>query len=618
MTIDQAMPLRVEASFDDGGREEVTSLTTFASNNDGIAQVDEYGRVTAVDHGATAIVVSYSSGVVTVPVVVAYPTKTKFPDFPGNNKVDELVAVKLRKLNLIPSELCTDAEFLRRVYVDTIGTLPTAEETQTFLKDKNPDRRERVIDGLLTRPEYSAYWATIFSDWIGNNQSNINPFFKTIWLVHDWLRDKLDKNIPYDQFVGGMITATSRENRSLEEYLAENQKVYANLEPRAGFDDGTFAGRQTLDLYWMRRVPDRPKELAIRTANAFLGVQIQCAECHKHPFDRWTQEDFEGFTSFFRVVDICNLDGSTKTAGAYDYDKVALYAKVPPKYLGVVQKHPPRILGGPAVPYKQDGPDPRQALWEWLRAKDNPYFARAIANRLWHHYFGVGIVDPPDDFNQANPPSIPELLDWLARDFVEHQFDLKHLHRTILRSRTYQLSHRPSENNRADRRHFAHGLVRRMPAEVALDALVQATGTKLVFNNYAAPPSTRAIGLAASVRFGKSEYFLRTFGRPERQQTCACERSNEPALAQALYLINDVDIHERIADPKGRLTGLLGKFRDDRQLIEELYLTCLTRYPTETELGKILAHVQKASSRQEAMQDVLWSLLNVREFLFVR
>ncbi len=610
--------LRIEASFADGSREDVTALTTFATNDDGVAQVDEHGMVAAVGHGATAIVVTYGDGVVTAPVVASFTVAAPFPAFPANNKIDELVAVKLRKLNLFPSDLCTDEAFLRRAYVDVIGTLPTADETRAFLNDPAPGKRQRVIDQLLARPEYAAYWASIFSDWIGNNQSNINPSFKTIWLVHDWLRDKLDKNWPYDRFVGGMLTAASRDGRSLDEYLAENKAVHEKMQPRAGFDDGVFARRQTLDLYWMRRVSDRPKELAIRSANTFLGLQIQCAECHKHPFDRWTQNDFEGFTSFFRVVDICNLDGSDKTAGAYDYDKVALYARPAKRTMGLVKKHPPRILGGAVVPYAEEGVDPRNTLWEWMRAPDNPYFARNIVNRLWHHYFGVGIVDPVDDLNRANPPSNPELLEWLARDFIEHGFNLKRLHRTILRSRTYQLSHLPSVNNRADRRNFAHALVRRMPAEVALDAIVQATGTKLVFNNYAAPPGTRAIGLAASVRFGKSEYFLRTFGRPERQQTCACERSNEPSLAQALYLINDADIHGRIADPKGRLADLQGKISDDRQLIDELYLSCLTRHPQPEETRQIMTYLQKASSRQDAMQDVLWSLLNVREFVFVR
>jgi hypothetical protein len=237
---------------------------------------------------------------------------------------------------------------------------------------------------------------------------------------------------------------------------------------------------------------------------------------------------------------------------------------------------------------------------------------------LWHHYFGVGIVEPADDMNAANPPSNPELLDWLARDFIEHGFDLKHLHRTILASRTYQLSHIPNDTNRLDRQNFSHALVKRMPAEAALDAIAQATGTTLVFNNYAAPPGTRAIGLAAPVRYGRSEYFMETFGRPPRREICACERTGDPALAQALFLINDDDVLARISDPKGRLPKLLAAIADDRALVEELYLTTLSRHPSAEERNKALAYLEQAESRGAGAQDVLWVLLNVREFLFVR
>jgi hypothetical protein len=350
----------------------------------------------------------------------------------------------------------------------------------------------------------------------------------------------------------------------------------------------------------------------------FLGVQIQCAECHKHPFDRWTQDDFEGFASFFRVVQYTDLDGSPQSRNRLDYHTVALYPGPDRRFGRLVEKHPPKILGGPVVPYQEGGEDPRVELWRWMRSPDNPYFARNIANRMWGHHFGVGIVEPVDDFSAANPPSNPALLDWLARDFIEHGFDLKHLHRRILTSRTYQLSHMPNDTNRADKRNFSHALVRRMPAEVVLDAIAQTTGTPLVFNSYTARPGTKAIGLAASSRFGRMEYFTNIFGRPPREQTCACERSNQPSLAQALFLINDDEIHTRIAAPKGRLTRLLEEIPDDGRLIEDLYLTCLSRRPRPEELETVLRYVRQADSREEAMQDVLWSLLNVREFLFIR
>ncbi len=519
--------------------------------------------------------------------------------------------------------MATDAQFLRRAFVDTIGTLPTSAEVRQFLADDRPDKRRRAVDRLVDRPEYDLYWATKFSDWTGNNPSALNPSLKVTWLWFDWFRDKLSRNVPYDELVGGVLTATSREGRPLEEYLAEVERVYANIRVDNGrkdkFDDGTYGRRKTLDLYWMKR-GGGPEELSVRTANAFLGVQIQCAQCHKHPFDRWSKEDFESFTSIFRTTSVCDLDGSEKSQGRMDYDKVAVYRGVPQRYAGQVKRYPPKILGGAEAPYEKDDKDPRLVLWEWMRSPENPYFAKNIVNRLWGHYFGVGIVDPVDDFNAANPPSNPQLLEWLAREFIEHGFDLKHLHRQILNSRTYQLSDVPNASNRTDRRNFSHALVRRMPAEVVYDALAQVTGTTHEYSTTFAPPGTPAIGLAPTLRFGRPapEYALRIFGRPKREQTCDCERSESASLAQALFLMNDVDVQTRIVNPNGRLAGLLKTIPDDRELVQELYLTTLSRYPKDAEIDNVLAYVKKSPSRQAAMQDVLWSLVNVREFIFVR
>ncbi|MEQ8786692.1 MAG: DUF1549 and DUF1553 domain-containing protein [Pirellulaceae bacterium] len=614
----EKVQLRTVAWFNDGTCEEVTPLTTFASNDDSVAQVTGEGLITADGLGDTSIVVSYAGGVVTAHVLVPQQPAGEFPDFPANSPLDEFVAAKLRKLGVHPSPLCTDEEFLRRVHIDLIGTLPTSGEVRDFLADTSPDKRRRVIDALLNRPEYGMYWATQFSDALGNNSSNFNSTFKVQNLVHDWLRDKLHRNVPYDQLVGGIITATSREGRPLDEYLAEVETVRTNIEPKSGFDDGTYAKRQTLDLYWMRRMPDRDKALATRAANAFLGVQIQCAECHKHPFDRWTQDDFEGFSSFFRVVQYTALDGGERKINRLDYHQVALYPGPDKRFGQLVKTHPPKILAGEVVPYEEGGQDPRVELWNWMRRPDNPYFAKNIANRLWAHHLGRGVVDPVDDQSAANPPSNPELLDWLAQDFIEHGFDLKHLHRRILNSRTYQLSHLPNDTNRGDKRNFSHALVQRMPAEAALDALARVTDTKLDFTSYTTPPGTRAIDIANASRFGDSEYFMDIFGRPAREQTCACERSSEASLAQALFLINDDDIHTRIADPQGRVARLLKHTPDDRELIDELYLTCLSRFPTDQERKTVLDFVAQSESRAAAMQDVLWSLINVREFVFVK
>jgi len=613
-----SIDLRTIAYYSDGTRLEATPLTAFSTNDESVAQVDGAGHLVAGGYGDTSIVAMYAGGVVTCQVIVPRDTSSPFPDYPPNSRVDELVAAKLRQVGVHPSELCDDSAFIRRAYVDTIGTLPTADEVRDFLYDDRADKRERLVDTLLDRPEYAIYWASIFSDWTGNNRQNVNNSYKVATLWHDWLHDKLERNVPYDELAGGVVTATSREGRPLAYYMDENERVRANLEPRDGFDDGTYARRRTLDQFWLKRMPDRDKGLAIRTANTFLGVQLQCAECHKHPFDRWTQADFEGFTSFFRMVTMSGLDGGEPLVNRLDYHTVAVYPKMDPRYAQQVKKNPPKILAGPVVPYGEDDPDPRIALWEWMRSPDNPHFAKNLVNRLWAHYFEVGIVDPVDDLNAANPPSNPPLFDWLATDFVEHGFDLKHLHRRILNSRTYQLSHEPNDSNRTDRRNFSHALVKRMPAEVALDAVAQVTGTELEFSNYVARPGTRAIGVANPDRTGEGDYFLSIFGRPKRQETCACERSNQPSLAQALYLINDADVHRRIADRDGRLAGMLDRISDDSLLIDELYLTCLGRHPSDEETGTLLEYVAASESREAAMQDCMWSLMNVREFLFVK
>jgi hypothetical protein len=313
--------------------------------------------------------------------------------------------------------------------------------------------------------------------------------------------------------------------------------------------------------------------------------------------------------------------GEEQKSGGRGYGVEDVQAGVLWRYAGTMKKTPPKLLGGEAFEYDEAGPDLRVALWEWMRSPDNPYFAPAIANRLWAHYFGVGIVDPADDFNLGNPPSNPQLLSWLADDFISHGFDLKHLHRTILNSRTYQLSWKPSTSNRLDTRNFSHATLRRMPAEVLIDAIADATGATNNFGRLPPGRAHRAVGQASPpVRYSLSRggYPMQVFGRPAREKTCDCERSNEPSVAQALYLVNDEDILSKISDSKGRLPQLLKSNLNDNQVIEELYLATLSRFPSDAELRIQTEHVGRAPSRESGMQDVLWSLLNVREFVFIR
>jgi hypothetical protein len=617
---EKSPPLRLIAHFSDGTVEDVTALTGFESRDDAVATVSDDGIISAGRPGDTAIIATYGGEVTSCQVLVPRPSDgVAFGEFPPANAIDRFVVEKLRKLNIRPSELASDAVFLRRAYLDVIGTLPTPAEVRRFLADSRADKRTHLIDELLKRPEYATYWALIFSDITGNQ--GINPHAQVSHLWQSWLEDKLARNWPYDELVGRILTATSLEGRSREELLAEIEAVRKNIgsdaaEPyranRQRYDKGVYAKRNTLDLYWLR-IPNRqPDRVALQTAAAFLGVRLDCAQCHKHPFDRWTTSDFEHFQSFFRVVEFRDsaTGGPLPRMGRIAYGRDELVVGLNNRYAQLVKRYPPKPLGGEAVPY-EEGADPRVALWEWMRSPENLYFAPAIVNRIWQHYLGVGLVAPIEDFSSGNPPSNPRLLQWLAKDLVEHRFDLKHLHRQILTSRTYQLSWQPNGTNRHDRRNYSHALFRRLPAEVLVDALGSATGVPYQFNF--APGGAPAIGFSPTLLM---PYPLELFGRGRRSQACGnCERTEEPALNQALYLLTDADITSRVAATRGRLRELRST-ADDARVVEELYLATLSRYPTDGERAEAIKYRADCETRDEWMEDVLWSLLNVREFIF--
>ncbi|MDA1015678.1 MAG: DUF1549 and DUF1553 domain-containing protein [Planctomycetota bacterium] len=614
--------LRAMAWFDDGSKEDVTCLTTFSSNDDAIAKASPDGGVQAGRMGDTAIIAQYSGGVASTQVLVPVAGNAEFPPFPHHNRIDEFVSAKLRKLNIHPSNLSDDDDFLRRVYVDAIGTLPTPNETRKFLKNRDPEKRQRLIDELLDRPEYAMYWGMKFSDWTGNGKYISRSPQQWNWVWQQWIEDKLSRNVPYDDFVYGFVCATSLDGRTREEYLEEVRVVKHKTSGRYNYDDGTYAQRKTLDLYWINVERRSPDTLVLQTANSFLGLRLECAQCHNHPFDRWTQKDFDGFKSVFMLARSCDpKTGKEEKKLPRGYGDEDLQPGVHWRFAGTIKKVPPKILGGDVLTYEEGGPDPRVKLWEWMRADDNPYFAPSIVNRIWAQYFGVGIVDPPDDFNLGNPPSNPQLLAWLAKDFRESDFDLKHLHRTILNSRTYQLSWKPNDSNRLDDRNFSHARLRRMPAEVLMDAISQATGVQADYGRLPADRPQRAVGQASPpVRYSmsRSGYPMQIFGRPAREKTCVCERSNEPSVAQALYLVNDAEIITKLNNPSGRLAKLMKSTADNGKVIDELYLAALSRLPTQSERKVQEQHVLSCESRAEGMRDVLWSLLNVREFLFIR
>ncbi len=593
--------LKAVAVWSNGAREDVTPLCRFQTNNDQIASVDVKGVVTATGPGDSHVVVFYDNGV--VPIQVIQPVSEKFgpsyPAVPTPTKIDELVVQKLRKLGVVQSDLCTDAEFLRRLSLDMVGTLPTSAEVEEFLADQSPDKRAKKIDELLERPAYAAWWATKMSDWTGNNAGKLNNnksgveanTLATDW--YEWLRTRIEKNVPYDEITEGIVLAVSRlENETYAQYC-ERMSGYYNKEPK-----GSFADQPSMTHYWIRREFTKPEERALGFAYTFLGIRIQCAQCHKHPFDQWTKDDFDRFKEFFSRAQYGNAPGTRddeqamltkagidpKNLKGNDLGKAIreqlnkgevmpfneLFVPAPRKNAQVVRdknnkgnekKRPQvvagrtaKILGGEEVKI-EDLEDPREALMDWMRDETNPYFAKAIVNRIWAGYFNVGIVEPIDDLSLANPPSNEALLDYLATEFRNHKYDLKWLHRTIANSRTYQLSWHANSTNEFDERNFARAVPHRLAAEVAFDALQMATMSDFEAASWKTSITGRAIGNSivdsrANGR-GKSNYALSIFGRSIRDTNCECDRSSEASLLQTVYLQNDTEVLTMISG-KGR------------------------------------------------------------------
>jgi hypothetical protein len=640
-------PLRVTARFADGSDEDVTAFCDFRVQDDSVAEVGPLGTVTAQRPGDTGLVVSYRGVVKAIRVLVPAPASPgfKFPDVPAANFVDREVAAKLRQLNMVPSGPTTDAEFLRRVTIDTIGTLPTPDEVRAFLVDQSPDKRQLKIEELLAHPLHAALWATKMSDVTGNNTDALEPPnpFKTrrsqMW--HDWLRKRFADNVPYDEMVRGILTATSREGLPVSEWIERQKKLDAELE--AGWDSH-YADRETLDLFWRRQQAVPLEQWGEKVAAAFLGVRLECAQCHKHPTDRWTQVDYRSFANLFQQVSLGASPDSKKELDAINAERKGTGKNnnqvntMRELYVGggVVTgggkggkgnnrafKHPEtnqplsaKALGGPEIPV-DTGHDAREMLWEWMRSPDNPTFARAFVNRVWAHYFGVGLVDPVDDFSQANPPTNAKLLAELARDFVAHNYDIRHLERTILQSNTYQRSSVPTDSNKFDKVNFARGYVRPMMAEVVVDVLDAAVGVEEQWGNDA-PKGRKMIEVGASrVQNGTLSYALRIFGRPPRTTACDCERTFDPALPQTLYRMTDQGVLQKLTAKDNRLNLLLKTKKSDDEVLDELFLACLTRLPIADERAAFARHRGSASAKNRpfVFQDTLWALINTREFI---
>jgi hypothetical protein len=635
---DEKHQVKVKAQFSDGSIQDITSFCDFRTNDDAVADVSNLGLVRSVKPGSTAIVVSYRGNVLPVRVMIPIelPAGFQYPKVPEVNYVDREVFARLRQLNMVPSDLASDEEFLRRVTIDTIGQLPTPDEVRAFLKDKSADKRAKKIDELLAHPLHAAMWATKFSDITGNdtpaleNPQQLKAKRSQQW--HDWLRVRFAQNMPYDEMVKGILTATSRDGKSTEKWLDETKKIDEGIT--GGYDTSEYAKRDSLDLYW-RRQANVPIEIwGERTAAAFMGVRVECAQCHKHPFDRWTQVEYREYANIFTAISINANNPETRAAIAKvnadrkgpnpPKNKAQLNLITKEVYLGQFAKgylHPDtntplgaKALGGPAIKLVK-GQDPRVELFNWLRSEDNPFFSRALVNRIWGHYTGLGIVHPVDDFSLGNPPSNEKLLDALAKDFVANKFDFRHIERIVLNSRTYQLSSKVNTTNKFDTKNYAHSYVRPMIAEAVVDVLNSAFQTTEKYGPEVKPDS-KAVEIGTSLFQNQQQaYAFRIFGRPPRTTACDCERAMEPALPQKLFLMTDPQILQKFNDQTGRVQTLLKSKMSDDEVLDELFLATLSRFPTAKDRKSFAEHLQSVGSRREAVIDTMWALINTREFI---
>jgi hypothetical protein len=539
------------------------------------------------------LLVRYASEV--MPVRVAFLPDRPVPemgDLKPNNRIDELVFAQLRELRLKPAEAAPDHVFLRRAYLDALGVLPTAAEARTFLSDTSANKRSKLIDSLLERPEFAEYWAQKWSDLLRNEEKALDK--KGVAVFYRWIAAQLAEDRPLNEFA--------------RDVLAARGSTYAN--PPANF--------------W--RAVREPLVRAESVAQVFLGVRIGCAKCHNHPFDRWTIDDYYGFAALFARVDYRVLENEKR-------DRLDKHEFVGEQIVWQnrtsEQENPrtrtfakPKFLGAPTPDLGEEG-DRLGAVANWIASPTNPFFARAQANRVWLHLMGRGLVDPNDDFRATNPPTNPELLDWLAADFAKGGFRLKRTVRAIMNSRTYQFAATARDRSTmADDLHHSHALVQPLEAEQLLDALAHVTGVPVSFKGY--PLGMRANQVPAPPQSGRrgfegmGERFLKVFGKPDRLLTCECERSDDPGLLQAFQLITGELMNSLVKDETNRLGKMLNAQASDTEMLEELYLAALSRRPTDAESKKLLAYVKAAKDRRAAWEDVLWALLNSKEFLLRR
>ncbi len=563
----------VLAHYPDGSTRDVTREAAVASNATSVAEMDPKGLVKGVRKGEAAVLVRFEGKFVTVPVTILDPRPGfTFAALPQNNYIDELLDTKLKRLKLQPSGPVSDAEFLRRASLDLIGVTPSPQEVRAFLAAPH---RPAAIDRLMARPEFVDHWALKWGDLLQNSRKYVGD--KGMWAFRDWLRRSVATNQPYDKMVRELLTSRG--------------STYEN--PAANYF----------------RVARDPKAAMEKTTQLFLGVRMVCAQCHDHPFEQWTQNSYYELAAFFAAVGVkAGLDSDEEVVFEKREEAVVKHPKdnrvMPPRFLIA-------SLDAPPIPATGDA---RESLVVWLTSPKNPFFARAISNRLWSYFFGRGIIDPVDDVRASNPPANEPLLHALAQDLTAHAYDLQHVIRAIVNSRAYQASIATNTWNADDEANFSHQAPRRLSAEELLDAVTVATGSRPSFPEV--PPDFRAEQLPGPhVGVGG---FLDLFGRPQRESSCECERRSDLSLPQTLNLINGPALADAIADPKGRVSQWILAGLPDRKLIEEIYLAALSRLPEPGEIDQALTYLQKGPSRASRAQDLLWALLNSNAFLFNR
>lgn len=573
---DLTQQLAVTAEFSDGTRRDVTRLAAFDVSDPTRASVSIDGHVRAAGPTETVVAIRYLAG----RAVCRLAFLADRPDFAwharkSRNVVDEHVFKKLHELKILPSEPTVDAVFLRRASLDALGRLPTVAEARGFAADPDPDKRDRLVDQLLDRPEFADFWALKWADLLRNEEKTMGE--KGVWVFQRWLRDQIAADVPLDEFAGRLITA-----------------------------QGSTWGNPPSSFYRTNR---DPKAAAEAFAQVFLGVRIQCARCHNHPFDNWTQDDYYGLAATFSNIQRKQIANQRKdkfdtheiTGDEVIYLEGAPVMDNPRTGLPIL----PRAPRGPAL-----GPEARDDLARWLTRTDRQ-FARNMANRVWFHLLGRGVVDPVDDFRESNPPSNPALLEALTDALVQNGYRLRPLVALIMKSDVYQLSSEPNETNAADEANFARASVRLLPAEVLLDAIGQALGKPGVSLDNA--PRGLGATQVPGTRMGGT--FLKIFGKPDRLLTCECERSESTTLAQAFQLINGGTVRDRLEAENNRIGRLIGSGTNDGAILDELTLAALSRPPSASERSGFLEHVRKATDRRKAWEDVAWAIVNSKEFL---